>query len=259
MTWPTGDSLDPTADATWVTADNGTAVTPTPDPFEVITADRYMDLITSYHRGRPKFSAMMVSLLEPPAAQQTFTQHLPLDFDLDVAVGVQLDVVGEWVGRSRFIRVPIPNVYFTFDDDLRGFDAGVWKGPYDSDAGVTRLDDETYRTLLRAKIAANHWDGTLPDARRVLDIVFPNGDTKLFIVDNQDMTMTFGVSGTLPSLLFIVLLSQGYIPVKPEGVLANYVITSEPGPMFGFDVDNEFISGFDSGAWGVPPEYFTGP
>lgn len=220
-------------------------------------ADDYLALITPSHRGKPKFAAMIRALVEPVVAQQGFIEHLPVDFDLDEAIGAQLDVVGEWVGRTRFVRTPIASAWFSFDDALRGFDRGVWFQPFDTADGITRLDDETFRTLLRAKIAANNWDGTLPAAKEALSIIFPNGETSLVITDNQDMTITFGVAGVIPSALFIALLSDGYLPLKPEAVRANYLITTVSGPLFGFDVSNEFIGGFDEAAWGAPPEYFT--
>lgn len=219
--------------------------------------DAYLGLITAFHRGKPKFAAMIRALVEPVVAQQAFIDHLPADFDLDEAIGVQLDQVGEWVGRARFVATPIAGAWFSFDTEFRGFDAGSWFQPFDTEDGVTRLDDETFRTLLRAKIAANNWDGTLPAAKKALEIIFPGGETQLVITDNQDMTITFGVAGVIPSALFIALLSDGYLPLKPEGVRADYLITTVDGPLFGFDVENEFISGFDTGAWGAPPSYFT--
>lgn len=220
--------------------------------------DSYIDLITSYHAGKPKFEAMIRALVAPVVAQQAFVEHLPLDFDLDQAIGVQLDQVGEWVGRTRFIKVPVANAWFSFDIAQRGFDQGVWYQPqYDTTAGITRLDDDTYRTLLRAKIAANNWDGTLPSAKAALEILFPDGATSIIVIDNQDMTMTFGVAGVIPSALFIALLSQGYLPLKPEGVRADYLITTVSGPLFGFDIQSDLIAGFDTGAWGAPPSYFT--
>lgn len=220
-------------------------------------SDAYLGLITAFHRGKPKFAAMVKALVEPVVAQQSFIAHLPIDFDLDQAIGVQLDQVGEWVGRTRFVQTPIAGAWFSFDDEPRGFDRGVWQQPFDTPAGITRLDDETFRTLLRAKIAANNWGGTLPAAKAALEIIFPNGETSIVITDNQDMTITFGVAGMIPSALFIALLSDGYLPLKPEGVRADYLITTVDGPLFGFDVENEFISGFDTGAWGAPPSYFT--
>lgn len=222
------------------------------------TAEDYLALITPAYRSKPKFTAMIRAIVEPIVAQQAFLQHLPIDFDLDVAIGAQLDIVGEWVGRTRFVNVPIANVWFSWDTAYRGWEQGVWfQSQYDTPGGITRLDDETYRTLLRAKIAANNWDGTLPAAKSALEILFPNGETTLVITDNQDMTITFGVAGVIPSALFIALLSQGYIPLKPETVRADYLITTSDGPLFGWDVDNEFISGWDQGAWGAPPAFFT--
>jgi hypothetical protein len=222
------------------------------------TADDYLALITPSHRGKPKFAATIKAIIEPVVAQHDFIEHLPLDFDLDQAIGAQLDAVGEWVGRTRFVKTPISGAWFSFDDtDFRGFDRGVWFRPFDTPSGITRLDDETFRTLLRAKIAANNWDGTLPAAKAALEIIFPNGETSIVITDNQDMTITFGVAGVIPSALFIALLADGYLPLKPEGVGADYLITTVNGPLFGFDVQNEFISGFDAGAWGAPPVYFT--
>ncbi|WP_038367825.1 DUF2612 domain-containing protein [Bosea sp. UNC402CLCol] len=220
--------------------------------------DAYLALITSLHAGKPKFEAMIKALVEPIVAQQAVMEHLPLDFDLDQAIGVQLDEVGEWVGRTRFVKVPIANAWFTWGDATRGWGRGVWyDSRYDTPAGITRLDDDTYRTLLRAKIAANNWDGTLPSAKAALEILFPSGDTKIVVIDNQDMSITFGVAGIIPSALFIALLSQGYLPLKPEGVKANYRITTVDGPLFGWGVNNEFISGWGTGAWGAPPDYFT--
>lgn len=219
--------------------------------------DTYLSLITSYHRGKPKFAAMIKALVEPIVAQQAFLEHLPLDFDLDHAIGVQLDQVGEWVGRSRFVKIPIAGAWFTWGDATKGWGSGVWKAPYDTPSGITRLDDETFRTLLRAKIAANNWDGTLPSAKAALEIIFPSGQTHLIVTDNQDMSITFGVSGAIPSALFIALLSDGYLPLKPEGVQANYRITTVSGPIFGWGVDNDQIGGWGSGAWGAPPEYFA--
>lgn len=196
---------------------------------------------------------MLKSLAEPLTGLQAFLASLPQAFDVDSAIGAQLDIVGIWVGRSRYIATPIPNVWFSFDLDGVGFDQGAWKGVYDLDGGMTSLDDDHYRILLKAKIAANQWDGTLPGAKAVLDSVFGSG-TAVFIQDNMDMSMTVGVSGKVPSAVTLALLAGGYIPLKPSGVRVNYlVVTADETPMFGFDVENKFISGFDIGSWGAPP------
>lgn len=209
----------------------------------------YSALITSEHNNKSKFVAM-VELVAGSLADATNTAtELPSAFDLDVAIGAQLDVIGLWVGISRAVKTPLA-VYFAFDTGGLGFDQGAWRGPFDPDSGLTELDDETYRTLIRAKIGANHWDGTLDGSKPILALVFP-GPAVAFIEDNQDMSMTIGIAGQPPSALELALLTGGYIPIKPEGVHVNYITTTSPGPIFGFDVDNEFIAGFDESSWGA--------
>jgi hypothetical protein len=216
------------------------------------TIDAYLALITAYHRGKPKFSATVSALVDPLAQLQAFLQALPGQFDLDVAIGAQLDVIGIWVGESRYVKTPLQGVYFSFDIEGLGFDQGVWQGPFDPDNGLNRLDDDSYRLLIRAKIAANQWDGTLPQAQQILDTLFAGTGSDVFIQDNQDMTIVIGVSGEIPDAVAQELILGGYLPLKPEGVRVDYMVTSARGPIFGFDVDNRFIGGFDHGAWGLP-------
>lgn len=211
----------------------------------------YLALITTEHSGKPKYMAMLQGVLAPVVDALNASAELPAAFDLDQAIGAQLDVVGLWVGIGRHVSTPLVGVYFSLDTVGVGFDQGVWKGPFDPDSGVVELDDETYRILIRAKIGANHWDGTLGGSKAILDLVFNSG-THVFIQDNQDMSMTIGVSGEMPSAISLALLTGGYIPIKPEGVQVDYyIVTSVDGPLFGFDVSNEYISGFDQGSWGT--------
>jgi hypothetical protein len=171
-------------------------------------------------------------------------------FDLDTAIGVQLDAVGQWVGRTRFVTQPLANLYFSFDTTGLGFDQGVWNGPFDPTSGLVRLDDDTYRQLLRAKVILNSWDGSIAEAAESLSLLLNNPSSIVSIVDNQDMTMTVGISGVVPSPLITALLQGGYLPINPEGVGVNYEITSVNAvAIFGFDTENNAISGFDVGAW----------
>ncbi|WP_354677166.1 DUF2612 domain-containing protein [Cupriavidus plantarum] len=214
---------------------------------------QYTDLITSEHNKRPKFMAVVEALAQPMVDLQNLLSSMPGRFDLDNAVGDQLDTIGIWVGISRNVPVPLTDVYFSLDIDGLGFDQGSWKGPFDPDAGLTRLDDDTYRLVIRAKIGANHWDGTLESSKAILDSIF-GGGTFVFIQDNQDMSMTIGIAGVVPSAVFLAVLANGLIPLKPEGVRINVVIvTSVDGaPIFGFDMTNNLVAGFDTGAWGSP-------
>ena len=82
--------------------------------------------------------------------------------------------------------------------------------PFDPDNGLTVLDDDTYR-LLRAKIGANHWDGTLETSAAILNQIFQGG-THVLIEDNGDMSVDIGVAaarlGAVPGPA-----DRGYIPI----------------------------------------------
>lgn len=215
-----------------------------------MTTDEYLNLITSEHRGKPKFEATVSTSVSPFAKIQEVLLSLPTAFDIDTAVGVQLDALGIWIGRSRRIDTPLVGVYFTWDDLASdGWDSGIWKGPFDPDSGLVDLPDDSYRVLLKAKIAANRWDGTIPGAYAIWATIFTN--SHLIIQDNQDMSMVVGIAGQPMSIVDQALLTNGYIPLKPGGVrIQYYAVAPAVGQLFAWDVDaSSALAGWDAGQW----------
>ncbi|EPK5084882.1 DUF2612 domain-containing protein [Escherichia coli] len=220
---------------------------------------KYTELITNYHATKPKFFDHINLSTRPLIDITTATRGLVSAFDIDTAVGVQLDILGLWIGRSRIVSQPISGVYFSLDIDGLGFDQGVWQGPYDPDSGYTTLSDETYRIILKAKIAINNWDGRNDSLPPILDAALEGSGLKMQIVDNQDMTISVWVFPEVDisqvSLELIAAIKQGYLTVKAAGVWAGDIQTpsietpSVGNRFFGFDMDNEYIAGFDDGAW----------
>lgn len=220
---------------------------------------KYTDLITNYHAGKPKFVAHVDLSTRPLTDASTALQGLITAFDIDEAIGVQLDVLGEWIGRTRIVSQPISGVYFSFDTDGLGWDQGVWQGPYDPDAGYTSLSDDTYRIVLKAKIAINNWNGQNDTLPPILETALEGSGLKMQIVDNQDMTISVWVFPEVDisqvSLELLSAIRQGYLTVKAAGVWAGDIQTpsietpSVGNRFFGFDMDNEYIAGFDDGAW----------
>lgn len=205
-------------------------------------ATPYLNLIPSANRQKPRFIATVSATAQPLADGKQLLAELPGKLDLDAAEGDQLDILGEWIGQPREIGIPLA-VYLSLDTAGLGLDQGILFGPHSPLDGVTTLPDATYRTLLRAKIAANHWDGTIEHAYTLLESVFPGN--LILIQDHGDMSMTVALIGPRPDAPTLALFEGGYLSVKPGGVRLN--LTYIPGPAFGLDLDNARIGGLDHG------------
>ncbi len=216
-------------------------------------SNKYTKRIAGHFVDQERFIQAIYESTEPFFDIKTRAEKLPLDFDLDSAIGVQLDAVGVRVGIGRRLKAHISGVYFEFDNDGVGYDQGVWKKNYDPNDGVVELDDDFYRILIRAKIALNSWDGKNESLKGILEIIF-NDENGIYasVDDRQDMSMIVGLSGKIPSPLLMQLLIKKYINVKPAGVgIAYYITPSISGNLFAFDVENEYFAGFDKGVWGL--------
>lgn len=78
---------------------------------------RYTDLITNYHATKPKYLDHIDLSTRPLIDITSATRGLVSAFDIDTAVGVQLDILGLWIGRSRIVSQPISGVYFSWDTE----------------------------------------------------------------------------------------------------------------------------------------------
>lgn len=211
----------------------------------------YLNLITSSWNQKPNFTAMVsldVSL--PVRVQSLLASMIPI-FDLDTPpVGNQLDIIGQWVGITRNVAIPITNVYFAWDGDPSlGWDYGSWQ-PANAPTTITSLPDSAYLLLIRAKIAANNWDGTTDGAYRIWDSIFPQ--FTILIQDYQNMTYAFAIVGGVVDSLTLALLTGGYIQLRPEGVMiTEYFVSTDTNPAFAWDITmpSATLGGWDTASW----------
>jgi len=159
----------------------------------------YLRRVPPQHR-RIKFLRWLTAILDPFLDAERLVASFDYEFDLDNAVGAQLDVTGDIVGRKR----------------LLDFEP--------SDGSSPLLDDRLYRILQKAKISINHWDGTIPGALALWEILFP--EYQLVIFDNQDMSIDMVVVGLVTELEKELML-RGYLAPKPQGVRINYNFATE--------------------------------
>lgn len=205
----------------------------------------YLDLITGEHRDKANFIAALSAALQPFADQQAISAGMPGLFDLDAAVGSQLDAVGRWVGRSRRVDEEITGVYFSFDTPGQGFDEAIWFRPGQDPSFIIELPDGQYRTLLRATIGRNHWSGTIPDAYDILNSFFNPLGLSVVVEDFQNMTMKISIRGTVVDAVTAALFNEGFLDLRPAGVGIDRVIALNP--IFSFGPIQPDTGGFGSG------------
>ena len=232
------------------------------------TVADYLAKIPPLHAGDANFTAELALLLQPLADAQAFLASLPAAFDLDTAIGIQLDAVGLRVGISRQIPIPVPNPWFSLDTAGLGLDEGWIWGPYDGTA-LAKLDDDTFRRLIRGKIAANSANGGAEAAGAALASYLTAPGVLAFAYDatdyagaslagvaQVDLRMVVGVAGVLPTIVDLSILGQMVIPIRAAGAEIVWAVTTVSGsPVFGLDVENAYIAGVDVGALGAAPDY----
>lgn len=213
---------------------------------------KYVALVTNEHADKPKFNALLAMLVQPIADIIALMQSMPAAFDLDEAIGAQLDIIGLWVGVTRNVTVPLANVYFSLDSLTLGLDQGTLQGPFDPTTGLVSLPDDIYRTLLRARIASNHWDGTIPGAYNAWNTLFAGTGFGILIQDGGNMSIVYALTGPVPDAVTLALFTGGDLALKPSTVrISNFITPSVPNaPYFGIGLENSAIAGLDNGTFG---------
>lgn len=183
----------------------------------------YTNLITSEHSDKPKFMAMVAQTCQPFADMTEEYNDVDELYDIDTAVGVQLDTIGQWIGLGRMLQVPLTGVYFSFDTSGLGFDQGVWLGPFDSPTQLVQMGDETYRTVLKAKVLANRFDGTIPTYESILNAAYGSASTTLHVINKTGTTYDIYVVGANLPPIYLQLLKADTLQLVPAGVTLNGV------------------------------------
>lgn len=189
----------------------------------------YQQRLIAQYRDQPKARAT-VGIAVKQAVGDLLAFQVLNGFDLDTAVGPQLDIIGQYVGVSRQIGDPIPKPYFSFDSYSNstpvtlgmqsytdaGVNAGVlWPGYSDAGAANTALPDDQYRYVIRLQIVLNSCDGTTYGIQKYLDTML--GD-QITVRDNQNMSATYVLGHALPVTTGVI---KQFLPV-PLGVAVGY-------------------------------------
>lgn len=188
-----------------------------------------------------KFLAYIRALLESSDEIEEVLQKVAEQTDIDLAEGVNLDVIGEIVGISRIIPQSLQLAFFGFQHNAaalvfgeEGFPelGGRFYEEGDEYIATTVLSDFEYRLLIRAKIVRNHGRGTNEDVLAGLQYMF---DTSR-VVTHDPGGMTIGVAIGRPlTYLQKVLVSDFDILSRPAGVRISQKVSFVAEQFLGFD------------------------
>lgn len=190
----------------------------------------YADLLILQYKTQPKARATIQAL-----AKEVYGSGSLLDivngFNLDTAVGKQLDTLGKYIGLNRKVKVNIGS----------------------SDTNI--LTDEQYRILLKLKLVQNTNFSSTAQIRAALYELFPN-DIRLF--DPRTMTYEYQLS-TLFNDLVNVIIAEELLPL-PMGV--GYNINVVPDLLaiygyYGYDGLNDNPNGYSSYTDGFKGKYLS--
>lgn len=167
-------------------------------------AKYYSDLLILQYIGKPKAYATITAQVSP-----VFMDQLPVSvqdaFNIDTAVGVQLDVIGKYVGAFR-------NTYTL--------------------TGPVTLVDSDYRQLIKLVLIKNNSGSSLATIQSLLAMNFPG---QILVSDSQAMSLNYVLIESLgtPELLEVLAVG-GYLPA-PMGVQVSItIVPAHTNPFFGF-------------------------
>lgn len=195
-------------------------------------ATDYTTLITSLHADKPAFVATVALTTGAFGDMYDTALELTRVFDVDTAVGVQLDIIGLWVGILRKQLVPVTGAFFSWNTTGLGWNEANWRGPYEPNEGIVDLDDDTYRVLIKAKIGGNYWQGAFDEVQVIGSTVLQSAGVQCFVLDNMDMSTTVYILGA-PTKVLLEMINRGLVPPKAAGVkILGYILASSPGAPF---------------------------
>lgn len=204
----------------------------TPEVQKII--DYYMNLLIIQYHEKPKAKATIQAYVKALLADGLMLD-VDTAFNLDTAVGVQLDTIGKYVGVDRFYSVTDPVDYFAVTpysesspethqkygfSTYAAFPSNVGNGTitYNSVISIAnRLNDDDYRILLKLKIARNYSN----HSHKSIDaILFEFFGSEVYATSDNDMTMEFNITAAAPLGIVQAAIQKNILP-RPMGVSAT--------------------------------------
>lgn len=196
------------------------------------------DRIYAQYQNKPKAVAWYAIARKLGGSIESAAEAVRKSYDIDTAVGEQLNVIGRIVvaPRSFVGSMPLnPGLFDLTDGDEFGNDDAMFSAlTIDQDG---QLSDELYRLVIKAKIVRNNGDATIENILAGMNFLLPNAEV-LRVTDGEDMSFSIEFYGQITNLERFALLNAGLVP-KPQAVRFNGFLEGFGMVEFG-DMDAEF-------------------
>lgn len=195
--------------------------------------DYYVNLLIIQYFNRPRARLHVGVLVQESVASEIVGQVRDA-FDLETAVGKQLDILAKYRGASRTVfGIDLSHAYFSmplYDDGTPEIYPGF---PLYDDATVTwffftyddaerpiySMNDDELRRLIKFRAKTQ---SRFLSLKEIDDILFEFFEDKVTLTDNGDMTITYTHDIGDPDTLFNVVAGTNSLP-RPAGVEAVVV------------------------------------
>lgn len=188
------------------------------------TGFQWQATVISQYQCSPTLNRLIENLDEYIDPAGDFEAFYGLVWNVDTAQGWGLDVWGRIVGVTRVLHVSATAESFGFEEGGTTDYTGFGRAPFYGGGFITSnfsLSDPAFRTLILAKALANITDGSIPALNQILLNLFP-GRGNCYVVDGNDMTMTYTFTFVLTPVERAIVAQSGVLP-KSTGVAQSVV------------------------------------
>ena len=187
--------------------------------------EQALSRIYAQYRDKPKAVKWLEIVGTQANKLESVYQDIRFTYDIDTANTDELNIIGRIVGIGRSFES-----VFQFDSAQFGR-SQFGRSQFTPAKGINdqELNNDTYRLLLKAKIAKNNSDATLDGMIEAIKFIVSMDNVS--ILDNEDMTFLVSF-GALTSLELVALNNFDIIP-KPQGVKFDGYINQVLSPQFG--------------------------
>lgn len=205
----------------------------------------YADLSIIQYADKPKARAFMENLLGALICYD-LAVSVRDGFNIETAVGDQLDIIAKYVGVSRVITgTSFSRDYFGFAEygdtapfTFYGFtlygaasEDVQYRNYKESSQSVYSLTDEELRMMIKLAIIRNNSNGSVSIIDLLISALF---DGMAYFTDRGNMSISYMI-GTASSRIFNIAKSIGILPA-PAGVAISLLVVPDIYHVFSFSV-----------------------